>query len=342
MQSIKSLSIKELENKIISWGHRPFHAKQIYNWIYQKGAIQFSQMTDLSGALRKKLEEEFYLTELKIVKAVKSRDSTEKFLFELKDKSHVEAVLIPAENRTTGCISTQVGCKFSCSFCASGAVGFKRDLAVEEILDEAWFLKNESDGHKLTHLVYMGTGEPLDNYDNVLKSIRIVNSPDSFNIGARRLTISTSGIVPGIKRLSEEGLQVELSVSLHASDDKTRSRIMPVNRIYPLTELMSACREYFKKTNRQVTFEYILIKGLNSDLQSATNLGKILKGLDCKVNLIPANPIKELKVEPPGKLEILLFKDSLRKQGINVTLRVPRGQDIDAACGQLRLKHDKT
>lgn len=341
MQSIKSLSIKELEDKITSWGQRPFHAKQIYNWIYQKGAVQFSQMTDLSGPLRKKLEEEFYLTELKIVKAVKSNDLTEKFLFELKDKSSVEAVLIPAENRVTGCISTQVGCKFSCSFCASGAAGFKRDLAVEEILDEAWFLKNESAGHKLTHLVYMGTGEPLDNYDNVLKSIRIINSPDSFNIGARRITISTCGIVPGIKRLSGEGLQVELSVSLHASDDKTRSRIMPVDRIYPLAELMSACREYFKKTNRQVTFEYILIKGLNSDLQNAINLGKLLKGLDCKVNLIPANPVKELEIEPPGKLEVLLFKDSLRKQGINVTLRVPRGKDIDAACGQLRLRHGK-
>jgi 23S rRNA (adenine2503-C2)-methyltransferase len=188
----------------------------------------------------------------------------------------------------------------------------------------------------------MGMGEPLDNYDNVLKAIRIINSPEALNIGARRITISTCGIIPGIKRLANEGLQIELSVSLHAADDKTRSKIIPINKIYPLKRLLAVCRDYIKKTNRQITFEYILIKGINSDLPSAQNLIKILADLKpCKINLIPCNPIKELNIEPPHKLESLSFKACLMKGGLNVTLRRPRGQDIDAACGQLRLRYEK-
>jgi 23S rRNA (adenine2503-C2)-methyltransferase len=205
------------------------------------------------------------------------------------------------------------------------------------MLGEAWYLKYGSAAGRLTHIVFMGTGEPLDNYDNLLKAIRIMNSPYSFNIGARRITISTCGIIPGIKRLAEEGLQVELSVSLHAADDKTRTGLMPVSRIYPLGELIKACRDYARKTNRQVTFEYVLIKDLNSDLQSAQKLSTILAGFNNKVNLIPANPVRGMGIEPPNKLEILLFKDRLLKSGVNVTLRKPRGKDIDAACGQLRL-----
>jgi 23S rRNA (adenine2503-C2)-methyltransferase len=188
----------------------------------------------------------------------------------------------------------------------------------------------------------MGTGEPLDNYDNTLKAIRIINSRQGLNIGARHITISTCGVVPGIRRLAGEGLQVELSISLHAADDKTRSAIMPVNKAYPLKELVSACGEYIRKTNRQITFEYILVRGLNSGLKNAQDLGKLLYGLRlCKVNLIPANPVRELGIEPPGKLDILLFKDRLVKSGLTVTLRKPRGQDIDAACGQLRLRCEK-
>jgi 23S rRNA (adenine2503-C2)-methyltransferase len=187
----------------------------------------------------------------------------------------------------------------------------------------------------------MGIGEPLDNYENVLKAIRIINSSFAFNIGARRITISTSGIIPAIKKLSGENLQVELSVSLHSADDRIRSKIMPVNKKYPLKGLINACRDYINKTGRQITFEYILFKGINSDLQSALFLSKILKGMNCKVNLIPANPVKELGVLPPDKSEILSFKDKLLKQGINVTLRKPRGEDIEAACGQLRLRYEK-
>jgi 23S rRNA (adenine2503-C2)-methyltransferase len=214
-------------------------------------------------------------------------------------------------------------------------------LAASEILEQVLYLKHNSPDNKLTHLVFMGTGEPLDNYDNVIKAIRIINSPYSFNIGARRITISTCGIIPAIMKLAEEGLQIELSVSLHAADEKTRSRVMPVNKKYPLKELILACKKYIEKTDRQVTFEYVLIEGLNADLPAAEKLSKILSGLNCKINLIPCNPIKELRLHPPNKLQILLFKDKLLKSGVNATLRMPRGSDIEAACGQLRLRYEK-
>lgn len=342
MQDITGLRLSELEQSLKESGYPVFHAKQIFSWIYKKGILDFDLMSDLSADLRRRLKEKFSLGNLKLNQALKSWDGTEKFLFELEDKNFIEAVSIPADARVTGCISTQVGCKFACNFCASGLSGFKRNLAVPEMLGEVLYLKNRSSAKKLTHLVFMGIGEPLDNYDNVLKAIRIINSSFALNIGSRRITISTCGIIPGIERLAGENLQIELSVSLHAADDKTRSLIMPVNKKYPLKELISSCKEYTKKTKRQVTFEYVLIKGLNSSLPDAQKLSRILKGLKlCKVNLIPANPVSEAGIEPPNKLEALFFKDYLLKQGINVTLRKPRGQDIQAACGQLRLSYVK-
>ncbi|MEI6631792.1 MAG: 23S rRNA (adenine(2503)-C(2))-methyltransferase RlmN [bacterium] len=340
MQDIKELNLEELTRILKTWQEESFRAGQVFSWVYKKGAKDFDSMSDLSSGLRLKLKENFSFGLLKLLDKRLSADGTQKFLFGLADKGSVEAVSIPAESRVTGCLSTQVGCKFACSFCASGLHGFKRNLSVAEILEQVLFIKDSSKAKKLTHLVFMGTGEPLDNYDNLLKSIRIINSKDAFNIGARRITISTCGITPGIKRLAEEGLQIELSVSLHASDDKTRSRIMPINKRYPLKALLEACREYIKKTNRQITFEYVLIRGLNSNLQSSRELGRILRGLICKVNLIPANFVEELRIAPPNKPEALYFRDSLLKAGINVTLRKPRGEDIEAACGQLRLKHE--
>lgn len=360
MRDIKEFNLGELREFLVSCGEQGFRADQIFSWIYERGAKEFSQMSDLSLGLRKKLEENFSFSSLKLATALKSADGTKKFLFLLEDKNYVEAVIIPTEKRLTGCISSQVGCKFACRFCASGIKGFKRDLSSAEMVEEALFLRGSSPEKRLTHLVFMGTGEPLDNYANVLKAVRIINCPRGLNIGARRITISTSGVIPGIKQLAQEGLQIELSVSLHAADNQKRDLIMPVNKKYPLQELIHACKEYIRQTNRQVTFEYILIKGLNSDLQSARKLGTILRGMNCKVNLIPANPVrnygetkkrfdvsnganpvKELKVEPPEKSEILFFKDALLKSGINVTLRRSRGADIDAACGQLRLGYGK-
>ncbi|MDD5097102.1 MAG: 23S rRNA (adenine(2503)-C(2))-methyltransferase RlmN [Candidatus Omnitrophica bacterium] len=341
MQDIKELSLKELEVKLLSWGQPKYHASQIFAWIYQKGAYEFSNMSNLPVALRKKLDEEFYILGLEIADLEESSDGTTKFLFKLKDENFIEAVNIPFSQRVTGCISSQVGCKFSCKFCASGLGGFKRNLSVGEILDEVLYLKNNSGEAGLTHIVFMGTGEPMDNYDAVLRAIRIINSPQGFNIGARRITISTCGIIPGMEKLILEDLQVELSISLHAADDKLRSQIMPVNKKYPLAELIKSCQEYIAKTNRQITFEYILVKGFNSEACDAEKLISLLKDLRlAKVNLIPANPITELKIFPPTPREVLFFKDKLFSAGINVTLRKERGQDISAACGQLRLRHE--
>jgi len=342
MQDIKELSLKELEDKLLSIGAPKYHARTIFNWIYQKGIYEFSRMSNLPAHLRETLANEFTILCLALEDVQKSSDETTKFLFALNDKSFVEAVSIPAARRVTGCISTQVGCKFACKFCASAMAGFKRNLSAGEILDEVLYLKNNSSQADLTHIVFMGIGEPLDNYDQVLKAIRIINSPDGFNIGARRITISTCGIIPGIERLAQENLQIELSISLHAPDDQSRSQLMPVNKKYPLKELIKCCYDYTAKTNRQITFEYILIKDFNADSVAAEKLVALLKDLRlAKVNLIPANPIVELNIFPPSQREIIWFKDKLFNSGINVTLRKERGQDIDAACGQLRLRHEQ-
>jgi 23S rRNA (adenine2503-C2)-methyltransferase len=340
IRDIKELTLKELEEYLAKNNWPKFHARQVFSWVYKKNVAVFQEMSDLPGPLQKQLKDNFSLLSLKLAAKQKSRDGTQKLLLELNDKNLIEAVIIPTQNRVTGCISTQAGCKFACKFCASGMGGFKRNLTYAEMCDEILHLKNNAQDNLITHLVFMGIGEPLDNYDNLLKAVRIINAAWGFNIGARRITVSTCGISPGIEKLADEGLQIELSVSLHAADDKTRSRIMPVNKIYSLKNLIGACQRYVKKTNRQITFEYALIKGINSDLQNALNLSTILKAIKlAKVNLIPANFIQEYGVEPPKKLEILLFRDYLLKQGVNVTLRKLRGADIEAACGQLRLKN---
>jgi 23S rRNA (adenine2503-C2)-methyltransferase len=295
-------------------------------------------MSDLSRNLRKKLQSEFTIFDLAVAKRLKSADGTEKFLFKLEDGNFIEAVIIPAAKRVTACISSQAGCKYRCSFCASGVSGFRRNLSAGEISQEVLLLKKHQ---PVTHIVFMGTGEPLDNYENVLRAIRLINSKNGLNIGARRITISTCGVIPGIKKLAGENLQVELSISLHSADEKIRSQLMPVNKIYPLKVLITACKDYIAKTDRQVTFEYVLIKGLNSSLPEAKELGKIMKELKlCKVNLIPANCIKELGVDAPERKEILSFRDYLLKQGLVATLRRGRGEDIEAACGQLRLHYE--
>jgi 23S rRNA (adenine2503-C2)-methyltransferase len=341
MEDIKDLNLRELESVFKYWGVPGFHARQIFSWIYKKQAKDFQEMTNLAQDLRKKLQENFYISGYKVIKALRSQDGTEKLLFELRDKNLIEAVSIPADSRVTACLSSQVGCKFSCVFCASGMLGFKRNLTCGEMLEELYYIKNKTKDRRITHVVFMGTGEPLDNYDNVLKAIRVINSKEGFNIASRRITISTNGLIPWMKRLSQEGLQIELSVSLHAAEDKTRSSLMPINKDYPLKELIEACRAYVKRTDRQITFEYVLIKGINSGFTCAQKLSTILKGLNYKVNLIPCNFIEGLEIAPPDKGEIRLFKDYLVKSGVRVTLRKSRGQDIEAACGQLRLRHVK-
>jgi 23S rRNA (adenine2503-C2)-methyltransferase len=357
MRDLAGIGLDELRKVIVSWGQPEFRAKQIFDWLYKKGALDFAQMTNLPAPLRARLEEEFAVTGVSVQDAQRSQDGTAKLLFRLRDGNFVEAVAIPAYGRApradrhcagtlsverlTGCISSQAGCKYACAFCASGAAGFKRDLDAGEMCAELLFLKDRAGGKELSHVVFMGTGEPLDNYDNVMAAVRLINAPEGFGIGARRITISTCGIVPGILRLAGEGMQIELSVSLHAADDATRSALMPVDRVYPLKELLASCREYAGKTGRQVTFEYILIKGLNSGLRDADTLSRILKGILCKVNLIPMNPVGKKQWQPPAAAEVRQFRDRLLRAGVQATVRQARGEDIDAACGQLRLRYEK-
>ena len=339
---ITGCSLEELKGVLAGWKEPAFRAKQIFDWLYKKGAVGFDAMSNLPQGLRARLKETFTLDSLAVETMQTSKDGTRKFLFRLGDGNFVEAVSIPAEKRLTGCISSQAGCKYACGFCASGAAGFKRNLSCAEMVDEVRLLDLDArgQGRELSHIVFMGTGEPLDNYVNVFKAVRLLNSPDAFAIGARRITISTCGIVPGIERMAKEGLQVELSISLHAPDDVTRDKIMPVNRVYPMKRLMPVLAAYSRTTGRQVTFEYILIKDLNSSLQNADTLSRIVKGIDGKVNLIPLNPaVKEFRAASAE--ETARFRERLERNGANVTVRKARGQDIDAACGQLRLRHEK-
>ena len=339
---IRDLDLGQLQEVLKSQGYPLFRAGQIFTWLYEKNVTQFSQMNNLPAGLRKQLDDTFLIHTLSVVHKAVSADGTEKFLFETADNQHLESVSIPAEGRTTACISSQVGCKFGCAFCLSGTGGFKRNLSCGEILDQVCSVKRLNQRHGLTHIVFMGMGEPFDNYDTVLKAVRMINAQEAIGIGARRITISTCGIIPGIERLAAEKIQIELSVSLHAAFEKLRSQLMPVNKAYPLKALIAACRRYVEQTNRQVTFEYILLKGVNSSLSDARELGTILRGMNAKINLIAVNPGAALGFQAPDKTDLLFFKNELAKQGVHVTVRQSRGQDIEAACGQLRMRYEKT
>lgn len=332
-----SLTLAELTEKLKLLGEPAYRAAQVFDWIYKKHKFSWEEMTSLPKPLRQKLSVEIPFPVLVQKDVRTSTDDTRKFLFQLFDGQLIEAVFIPTKKRATLCISSQAGCKFGCSFCASGIGGWKRNLTTGEILAQVvWAMRACKDTAEVTHIVFMGVGEPFDNYENVMKAVRLLNAPEAFQIAARRITISTCGVVPGIKRMALEDLQIELSVSLHAPTDELRSGLMPVNRKYRLNELMNTCRAYAKATNRQVTFEYILIKGLTCTPQAADELGRLLRGWLCKINLIAYNPVGEFGYKAPSKEEISRFKESLEKRGIIATFRMPRGGDIAAACGQLR------
>ena len=338
---IRDLSLEELAFYLKTVDAEPFRARQIFEWIYQKGAWSFEAMTNVPKELRERLKKGFILKANAITQKITSADGTVKFLFCLHDGEKIESVLIPTQSRTTACISTQAGCKFGCKFCASGIGGWKRDLSCAEIVTQILHLKEEARQTKrpLSHIVFMGTGEPLDNFINLMKAVRIINSDQGINIGARHITISTVGVVPKIKELAQEGLQVELAVSLHGYDNPSRNVLMPVNRKYPFDELIAACRGYVRQTGRQITFEYILIKDVTCTDHAAANLKKAFKGIICKMNLIPYNPVSEFDHQTPSREEMLKFKNSLEASGIHATIRTPRGKDVNAACGQLRLKN---
>lgn len=321
-----------------SINEKPYRATQAFEWIYQKGVLSFGDMRNLPIPLKEQLSRKFKLNPLKVACKEISTDKTTKFLFELDDSEKVETVLIPTAKRSTVCVSTQAGCKFGCKFCASGIGGWKRNLTVSEILAQILYVKKESESHKkeLSHVVFMGIGEPLDNYENLFKAIQFINDKEALNIGARRITVSTCGVIPRIIQLAKEGLQIELAISLHGFDNDSRNVLMPVNKKYPFDDLMEACREYIKLTNRQITFEYILIQDVTCTQEAVMALKKAFKGIICKMNLIPYNPVSEFGHKTPTTQQMLTFKNRLQEFGIHATIRSPRGRDINGACGQLR------
>jgi len=333
---IKDLSFEEMTVYVKSIGEAPFRAVQIFAWVYQKLVQDFGRMSNLSSTLREKLKTDFVLSKQVVLKEDVSSDGTTKVLFGLEDNEKVETVLIPTPMRATVCISTQAGCKFGCRFCASGIGGWKRNLSCAEILSQILYMKRKAQQRALSHVVFMGVGEPLDNYDNLIKAIRIINSSKGISIAARRITISTCGLIPEIEQLAKEGMQIELAISLHGSSNESRNILMPINKKYPVNDLIAVCKGYNKATKRQITFEYILIKDVTCTEKAANELGRLLNGLLCKINLIPYNRVDEFDHEPPSRNEMFAFKNRLTQQGIHATIRKPRGQDVSAACGQLR------
>ena len=337
-QPIRGLLREELAERLKEMGEPAFRAEQIRHWLYRRPAETWEEMRNVPNALREKLERAFDLSSIEIVQTRTSDSGARKLLCRLRDGEFVEEVLIPAPNRRTVCLSSQVGCAFDCAFCASGKTGKIRNLSAGEIVDQA-VAAQRLYGERLTNVVFMGVGEPFDNYDEVLRAIRLLNDPDGFGLGARRITISTCGVVPGIKRLEKEGLQVELSVSLHAPTDAIRDRIMPVNRKWPLDELMAACQAYVRKTRRIVTFEYVLIRDVNDSDDACRRLVERLRRFPCRANLIPYGEIAEYAGRPAPRERFERFARELERAGINVTVRRSKGGDVDAACGQLRSRH---
>ncbi|MBE3579175.1 MAG: 23S rRNA (adenine(2503)-C(2))-methyltransferase RlmN [Caldanaerobacter subterraneus] len=340
MYNLKDMTLEEMEEFFVNLGESKFRAKQLYKWIYDKRVKDFDLMTDISKNLRAKLKEIAYISELKIIeRRVSQIDDTVKYLFLLEDKNIIEGVAIKYKFGNTACVSTQVGCNMKCRFCASAIGGKVRDLKTSEMVDQVMAI--DSDYGKISNIVLMGSGEPFDNYDEVMKFIKIVNNPYGLKIGKRHITISTVGIVPKIYQFADEELQVNLSISLHAPNNELRNELMPINRAYPLEELMKACRYYIEKTNRRITFEYALIDGVNDKKEHAYQLVDLLKGMLCHVNLIPINYVKEIGFRKSNNEKVMMFKKIIENAGITCTVRRELGSDIEAACGQLRRKYLK-
>jgi 23S rRNA (adenine2503-C2)-methyltransferase len=337
MINLYELTQPQLADLVESWGEPRFRAKQIWSWLYEARVASFEAMTNLSKNLRARLEAEATLGQLQLVTEQSSRDGTVKRLYRLHDGQLIESVLMPYDDdRRTACISTQAGCAMGCVFCATGQMGFARHLTSTEIFEQAmWFARDlEAQGDRLSNVVLMGMGEPFHNYDNSLAAIRRLM--DDLGIGARHITVSTVGLVPAIRRFADEGLQVKLAISLHAATDEERAALLPINKRWPLSDLMDACRSYIEKTGRRVTFEWAAIQGENDTPEQAHALGKLLKGLLCHVNIIPLNPTGGYQHSPSAIERVQAFIDILASYGVSATVRVRRGIDIDAGCGQLK------
>lgn len=338
MTSIYDLSMNDLQDYLSEKGLKPFHARQIFRWLYDKRISDFDAMSDISKKLIEQLREDFSINPLKIVTSQTSKDGTMKFLFEMDDGALVESVLMVFDYGFSACLSSQVGCNMGCAFCASGLLKKQRDLSAGEIVGQALMIQRQLDlrGERLGNIVIMGTGEPFDNYENVMKALSIINDPYGLEIGSRHISISTCGLVPGIMRFGKEQLQYNLAISLHAPNDELRDSLMPVNKAYPLNELFKALKEYSQLNNRRLTFEYLLLKGVNDQDIHARQIKELLKGLNAYINLIPYNTVKEKDFQSSSEEDALRFYDLLKKNGVAVTLRQKKGDDIDAACGQLR------
>lgn len=342
--SIKSLRLDELEARLLALDEPKYRARQIMQWLYVKRAKSFEEMTDLPAALRSRLANEFSFDTLQTVRKLGSRDTTQKFLFQLADGNLIESVLIPASpalygersDRRTICISTQVGCAYGCKFCASGLDGFSRNLNAGEIVEQVLKVE-EISGEKINNIVFMGMGEPLANYENLMQSLAIINAQDwGIGLGARHITVSTSGLAPRVRELAEQPLQIRLAISMHGATDEVRERIMPVNRKYPLAELLDACAYYCERKKHRITFEYILIEDVNDSLEQAERLALHVRRLNAKVNCIPYNKVEGLQWKRPSQQRQEAFLAVLKRRGAVATLRREKGGDIDAACGQLR------
>ena len=335
MTDIKSLNYDELVTYMAGLGEKKFRASQLYQWMHEKLADSFDECTNLSNALRQKLKQTSEYVCLEPVRVQHSKlDGTEKYLFRLSDGNYVESVLMKYHHGNSVCISSQVGCRMGCRFCASTLNGKVRDLRPSEMLDQIYRIQKIT-GERVSNVVVMGSGEPMDNYDNVIKAVRLINDPKGLNIGARHISISTCGLIPGIKRLADENIQCNLCISLHSSRNEVRSNMMPINKTYNIDELIPACKEYIQKTNRRITFEYALVDGVNDSREDALHLARLLKGMLCHVNLIPVNKIKDGIYEKSSTEKILAFRDLLNEKGIVATVRRELGPDIAAACGQL-------
>jgi 23S rRNA (adenine2503-C2)-methyltransferase len=338
---IRSLDLNELTEYLEGLGEKKFRAKQIYRWLHVSLVSSYDEMRNIPKSLQEKLEREAPLYSLKIADLQVSKlDGTRKYLFELQDGNMIEAVLMKYKHGNSVCISSEVGCRMGCTFCASAIGGLIRQLSAGEMLDEIYRIQSEI-GERVSNIVIMGTGEPLDNYDNILKFLHMVSDENGLNISQRNITVSTSGIVPGIYDLAKENLSITLALSLHATTQEKRAHLMPIAGQYDIKDAVQAMRDYANQTGRRVTFEYSLIHGENDTDEDASRLADLVSGIMCHVNLIPVNPVRERNFERPNHEAVIAFQKKLEKYGINVTIRRELGRDIDGACGQLRRRHLK-
>ncbi len=339
MKNIYGLTLSDMEEYFVSIGSKKFHAKQLFDWLYIKRISEFSEASNLSKDLLNKVSEDFSCSKLKIVDIQKDED-VRKYLFELEDGEHIEAVLMLHDFGNSVCVSSQVGCNMGCKFCESGRRKKVRNLEVYEMVLQILMIEEEF-GNRISHVVVMGIGEPFDNYDNVMKFFTILNDPFGLAIGARHLTVSTCGVVPKIKEFAKFPLQVNLAISLHAPNNEIRDKIMPINHAYPLEVLMPALKEYYQKTNRRLTFEYVLLEGVNDSEECAKQLAELVKGMNCYINLIPYNETHNIEFKRTKIVQIMRFYDILKKNKLTVTIRKEFGGKISAACGQLRSKKEE-